>query len=383
MIKTVVSNNTISPHHNLVKAIVLIFFSLLFVTHTHAQTVRKLVFEEITGTWCGWCPEGAIELSKIIKAYPDRVIPIAIHDADQLRVREGHLINFELSQGGYPAGMVDRLMDTVSKAYSSGPENWAVKTKERLDLSAIASVSFSDLSFDGTTYKGTVNAKFNTAPDGVTPIVLQVFLIEDSIPAVGNLAQTNYSQKVQNGASPLANWFHNHTLRRALGGLWGWSTAVPKSPTLDSIYNKKFDFIVPSTWVAKHVKAVGFVAYNGEKDANKKEIFNGEIVPLDWFSATTGLNNPTEVLQAVAYPNPATTHTTIALTFNLSSDAEVQFDVIDATGKVVSTPYASYEIAGTHTIRWYPASNAVSPGIYFARLRANNGQRGTYVIFIQ
>lgn len=47
---------------------------------------RRIVMEEATGTWCGWCPEGMATIEQMSKKYPDNFIAIAIHDDFEMRV---------------------------------------------------------------------------------------------------------------------------------------------------------------------------------------------------------------------------------------------------------------------------------------------------------
>ena len=43
---------------------------------------RKVVMEEGTGTWCGYCPEGMATILRMKEKYPDNFIAVAIHDDD-------------------------------------------------------------------------------------------------------------------------------------------------------------------------------------------------------------------------------------------------------------------------------------------------------------
>lgn len=47
---------------------------------------KKVVVEEGTGTWCGWCPRGAVGLAKMKEQYPDSFIGIAVHQGDAMAV---------------------------------------------------------------------------------------------------------------------------------------------------------------------------------------------------------------------------------------------------------------------------------------------------------
>ncbi len=68
---------------------------------------QNAVYEESTGTWCGWCPRGILTCEYIRKNYGDRIFPIAIHSRDDMQIEEynGFIYDFVT---GYPGAMVNR-----------------------------------------------------------------------------------------------------------------------------------------------------------------------------------------------------------------------------------------------------------------------------------
>ena len=47
---------------------------------------RRIVMEEATGTWCGWCPRGMMTIEQMKKKYPDNFIAIALHNDYEMSV---------------------------------------------------------------------------------------------------------------------------------------------------------------------------------------------------------------------------------------------------------------------------------------------------------
>ncbi len=47
---------------------------------------RVVVAEEVTGTWCSWCPRGIVGLEMMAEKYPDQFIGIAVHSGDVMSV---------------------------------------------------------------------------------------------------------------------------------------------------------------------------------------------------------------------------------------------------------------------------------------------------------
>lgn len=48
--------------------------------------MRRVVCEEYTGMWCGWCPRGLVGLELMKEKYPDQFIAISVHGGDVLEI---------------------------------------------------------------------------------------------------------------------------------------------------------------------------------------------------------------------------------------------------------------------------------------------------------
>lgn len=339
--------------------------------------VKKVILEDFTGTWCGWCPEGTVVVENLLAAYPSTFIPVASHNGDALEIPDGAAIDAGLNVTSYPGGAVDRNKFPSQAKIPMSRSAWASSYATRAAMTAIVSVSFSDVKITGTTYSAKINVKFTSAPNSGVPLKMNVYLTEDSIAATGTLAQGNYSSAVQSGASPLVGWYHNATLRQALGGAWGFAGVIPAAPVVGTTYSKDISFTIPTAWDAKHINVIAFVAYDGTAASFQKEILNAEQFPLkQWAKAATISDNKTiEDLGVSIYPNPAKNNSFIKTTFTLKQDANVSLQVLNAMGQVVSKPYTSFEIAGSHTIQWNAQeySNAIAPGTYFISLSTDKG----------
>ncbi len=78
----------------------------------------KIVAEEITGTWCGWCVRGIVSMEKMNTNYPGSFIGIAVHgdSYDPMRIGvedylSGLMDNFGM--GGFPNCVVNRNVLTA------------------------------------------------------------------------------------------------------------------------------------------------------------------------------------------------------------------------------------------------------------------------------
>ena len=76
--------------------------------------VNKVVAEELTGSWCGWCVRGIVALEETKKAHPEQFIAIAVHGNDFLESPEyTDYIAGLIGSSGYPNSVVNRDRNTA------------------------------------------------------------------------------------------------------------------------------------------------------------------------------------------------------------------------------------------------------------------------------
>lgn len=81
---------------------------------TVTSRVNKVVAEELTGSWCGWCVRGIVALEETKKAHPEQFIAIAVHGNDFLESPEyTDYIAGLIGSSGYPNSVVNRDRNTA------------------------------------------------------------------------------------------------------------------------------------------------------------------------------------------------------------------------------------------------------------------------------
>ncbi len=347
---------------------------------TQAQTtVKKVFLEDYTGAWCGWCPEGTVILEGLEQQYPDVIIPVANHNGDGLQTVEGAAIVAGLSVTSYPNGSIDRKKFPTEAKIGTTRGKWAGYFNQRKAVPAVASVSFTNMAYNATngTYTADVNVNFSQVPvnDSSDKININVYVLEDGIPATGTIEQDNYSSSVQGGASPLQNWFHNNTLRKALGGAWGFTGVVPAQPVVGTTYTKSVSFKPAPNWKTDNIHLVAFVAFDGKVANDKKEILNSESIHLKAFGGPTAVKEVVQNINVLnAYPNPTAVNQQVKIEYNIQSQSVVDLQVFNVMGQLVAHPYSSKEIAGAHTIQFTPAQYGLAAGMYLMQLNTENGK---------
>ena len=152
---------------------------------------RKVVMEEFTGTWCGWCPRGMAAIEKLQKDYPNDFIAIAVHAGDNFEPETYAPILGAVS--GYPSAYVNRIVETDPYHGLSG-DNYGIK--ELVDeLKAVPTEAqmgiSSKLSADNTEIQVTSYTKFSLSMNDASAYTVAYVLLEDKLSGV----QENYYSK--------------------------------------------------------------------------------------------------------------------------------------------------------------------------------------------
>lgn len=75
------------------------------------QPTKRVVVEELTGTWCGWCVRGIYNMEVMNETYPDNFIGIAVHGGDPMQL-DSYMNYLSSYTTGYPFCMTMRDTNT-------------------------------------------------------------------------------------------------------------------------------------------------------------------------------------------------------------------------------------------------------------------------------
>jgi len=206
----------------------------LFVTSPNPSPFsQKVLVEDLTGTWCGYCTRVAYSLSNYKATHPN-LISTTIHggsNSDPFQFKYYNTFNSTLGISGYPSVIINRKTEWNE---SLSTLNTALAKWSPLGL-AISSTE------SGGTITGTVKVKFNVTTDRAMKIV--IMLVENDLV----YPQTNYYSTIYGetpylygGVSPVTNFVHNGVLRKTATNLFG--DAIPVSQQV-----KDNEYIIPFT----------------------------------------------------------------------------------------------------------------------------------------
>ncbi|MDN3492944.1 Omp28-related outer membrane protein [Winogradskyella bathintestinalis] len=234
---------------------------------------RKIVIEDYTGTWCGFCPRVAGAVNTL-KDETDFITVVAIHETansfpDPMHFDQVQLLKDAFDIEGFPAAKINRSV------------NWALPHATS-DVTSIAGVDTnlalainSELIDDELTVQ--VNVVFEEG--SVQGDKLVVYLLEDGI----IYDQINYYNEDNtspyfNAGDPIVGFEHNETLRNSLSSVLG--DAIPPTSALTE-YITSFTMTVPSNYNFDNLSIAAMVVDSDNKAKNSQHAHVGEDKPYE------------------------------------------------------------------------------------------------------
>ncbi|MGX9985558.1 Omp28-related outer membrane protein [Soonwooa purpurea] len=285
---------------------------------------KKVVLEEGTGTWCGWCPRGMVGLDKVNQDYPNDQISIAVHNGDPMVLAA---YNSGAAFAGFPGMNIDREL----KNEDPGPAGINDFVISRKNLPTPVKLS-GDYTISGSELTANVSAQFYIN-NSSTNFKMGVVVVEDGVKGTSsNYGQVNYYAGGGNGPMggfeslpspvPASQMIYDHVGRALLGGYAGQAGSVPTAITDGSTANYTFSYTIPAAYNADKMSAVLLLI-----DAN-----DGSILNATKLNKTLAVNDISKIgANTLIYPNPAKSEFNIKLV----DDGKYTVSIYDMSGREV------------------------------------------------
>lgn len=307
------------------------------VDPTVAAPGKVVVGEEATGTWCQWCPRGAVYMDYMENNYEGFWAGIAVHNNDPMTVTA-----YDAGMGALISGYPSELVDRGAAIDPSAVEN---SFMQRVVIAPQATIT-NGAQLNGNTLDVSLTFNFPNAMSGTGYKVICV-LTEDSV--TGTTSQWSQSNAYAGGGNgamggyeslpnpvPYTMMHYDH-VARAISPSFAGGTGFPASITAGSTFTFVFQFTVPSNWNTSRMHIVGMfvepsgMVNNGSTTTIAQAISNGYVTGL---GIGPVLNPDQPDVNLNLYPNPADALAYASI--NLESAQEVTMVITDLTGKVVA-----------------------------------------------
>ncbi|NOT38720.1 MAG: Omp28-related outer membrane protein [Saprospiraceae bacterium] len=298
---------------------------------------KVVVAEEATGTWCQFCPAGAVIMDSMTKLYPKHFIGIAVHNNDPMMIP---LYNTWMGSypgfGGYPNIVFDRnLLDQPPFSDEVVLDQVITPTPVILTNGA---------KYNATTRELEVSVKGDFVSDISGDYRFNLVLIENGVkfPGTGYRQVNAYAggtRGVMGGYERLPNpvpasrMTYNHVARAIFDDAVGLQGYLPSTIKKNSTYYITYSITLADTFKADNIELVGLLyGPNGEiVNATETSIAEAEINGL-----YSSVSDPRPTFKAAKVsPNPTSEIANVEL--DLENSSYVSLQILDITGKEVSS----------------------------------------------
>lgn len=212
---------------------------------------RRVVCEEGTGTWCGWCVRGIVMLDSIKHHHSDWAIGIAAHSGDPMANDYVGAISGWLDITGFPCGTVNRTLEADPGRFISVGRQ--VFDKEQVLVAMKAEASLDE---DTRTVETTTSLWFAES-DSDADYRLAYTILEDDVhqPDDPDYSQRNLYSGGSSGAMggyeslpdpvPASQMWYNDVARGYVDDIRGVAGSVPAEITADEEIRYGNSFTLP------------------------------------------------------------------------------------------------------------------------------------------
>ncbi len=167
------------------------------VLSVETSAKRKVLEEEFTGTWCGYCPNGIVGMERCKKQYPDSWIGIAIHGSDYLTSNDFSALLANVTS--YPSAKLDRR-ESIYPLYVTNYMDQLLQNPSEAALQVTASWNETKDKINVTS-TATFQADRSDAPYGIAYV-----LVGDDIDGGTDCYQSNYLSGESYSDADLQAW---------------------------------------------------------------------------------------------------------------------------------------------------------------------------------
>ncbi len=296
---------------------------------------KMVVAEEGTGTWCQWCPRGAVYMDLMDVKYAGFIAPIAVHNGDPMTVTAydaaiGALI------AGYPSALVDRLPEI-------DPDAIETDFLTRIVLAPKAFV------MNGATYNSTTRV-LNVSVTYTNQAVLSgnykvaCVITENDVTGTTGYAQSN--AYAGGGAGPMggfellanpvpaAQMQYDFVARMISPDFTGIPNAQGTTTAIGGVFTWNYTFTLPASYDDTQIHIVGMLMDPTGKIENADYTTIPEAVANGYVTGSgVGVNDIASApdAQVNIYPNPSADLSTISLNLTKASTVSVAIYSVDGS----------------------------------------------------
>lgn len=321
---------------------------------------KRILVEEGSGTWCGWCVRGIVAVEHMTDMYPESWIGVSVHTADPMANEEW--IN-DLGFFFYPSARVMRGIPEDANI-----EYFEESYQQEMSIMAPASCEITSNSLNSTTntISLTVESEFILGGEGYR---FSAFVIENGVTGEGSeWDQVNYYSGGDEGPMggfedlanpiPAADMVYNDVARVIIGDIDGVEGSLPAVVEYGETHSYTFETAIDPSWNPANIVLVGLLINPDGSIANAQK---SELM--------VGINDIEKEALNV-YPNPTNSH------INISNAELGNLSIYNLNGALVKE---IPQVEGQLSID----VSDLDSGIYFVKLSTEDSIKTTKVSIVK
>lgn len=220
------------------------------------EPINKVIVEDYTGTWCGYCPPVAHAIYELKEVY-DNIISVGIHNNDELTIDQESDLRSELGISGFPSARLNRTISWFDP-YQILEVNSLLSEENNVAISIKSALENIDLE---------VNLRIVSNVELVNH-KLVIYLVESNL----IYDQSNYFNYVEdsyfyNLGNPIENYSHQDVLRKSITNISG-NTLDLIQPLTDYKFN--FNVEISPDFVQENLAIVAMVVDSNNNAINSQ-----------------------------------------------------------------------------------------------------------------
>ena len=269
---------------------------------------KKVVFEEFTAMWCGWCPRGLVALQEVKKDYGDKVVRVSAHINDDVQCVD--YFDALVPNQPAPSAHLDRRDLSIdpyygASLYSEVPMGVKYEIDKFLEYAPVATVK-ADAALDGN--KLTIKSDVKFLYSGDANYGLGYVLTEDGMQDE-NWVQSNYytGQNYENDPllDPLTKMdkqitglVYDDVAIAAKGIKNGLEGSIPATVTENQSVMHEESFDLSKYESIQDINKLGVAVFLFDRESGV--IVNADFMPLSSSAAIEGVEADDELSTEVA-----------------------------------------------------------------------------------
>ena len=231
-------------------------YSTDLIVFNIVEPINKVIVEDYTGTWCGYCPPVAYAIYELKEVY-DNIISVGIHNNDELTIDQESDLRSELGISGFPSARLNRTISWFDP-YQISEVNSLLSEENNVAISIKSALENIDLE---------VNLRIVSNIELVNH-KLVIYLVESNL----IYDQSNYFNYVEdsyfyNLGNPIENYSHQDVLRKSITNISGNALDVIQ-PLIDYKFN--YNVEINPDFVQENLAIVAMVVDSNNNAINSQ-----------------------------------------------------------------------------------------------------------------